>query len=723
MGVVYRAEDIRLGRAVALKFLLPSHGLDTKAEARFFREAQVVAALDHPNLCAIHEVGVSDDGRPFLAMPLYPGENLRARMSRDGPMQVSDVLAIAKQIAEGLECAHGAGIVHRDLKPGNVMLLPDGALKVLDFGLAKAPDHSLTESGALFGTVSYMAPEQIRGEPLDGRTDIYSLGCIAFESLTGGPPFRGDSPMELIYSHLNQTPPPVRTHRPELPPGVEAVLERAMAKDLEDRYPRASELATALRAALTGAVPAATLATVVGVTPPPPIPVPPAPLAPSAGMAPPPPGRPAPSRGRPRRIGLIAAGAALVVAAAVGAVIFLGKDESTTSSTSGSPTSRPSASVSPRASPSPSTAGTPSTPGPVVRTWQRVDSAAFGGAGDQTMNRVLATQSGVVAVGYDGPTGDLDAAAWTSPDGRYWTEATIPGQRGNQGLAAVAAGGPGLVAVGTDAGGANEDAAVWTSKDGRTWTRGHSRVFGGPGDQSMRRVVAAPPGLVAVGYDGRGDDLNASVWLFDGRTWSLQHSPSFGGPGDQEMRSAVPFRGGLVAVGDNGAGADLDGAAWRFDGSNWTRVHSPSLGGPGDQEIITVERGGPGLVAVGTITSLQGDQDAAVWTSSDGTDWHRVTDPAALGGKGNQAMIGVVATAGGLVAVGFDDATTDSVVWTSVDGEAWTREDGPEFGGAGQQQIKAITAVGQDVLAVGRVRVEGTGGRDENAAVWFGSPG
>src|SRR5688572_20197482 len=144
MGVVYRAQDTRLGRAVALKFLLPQYNFDDVAKARFLREAHSAAALDHPNLCAIHEVGTSEDGWLFLAMPLYPGETLRARLAREGSMPIGDALEVARQIAEGLQAAHAAGVVHRDLKPGNIMLLPDGMVRILDFGLAKARDQSLT---------------------------------------------------------------------------------------------------------------------------------------------------------------------------------------------------------------------------------------------------------------------------------------------------------------------------------------------------------------------------------------------------------------------------------------------------------------------------------------------------------------------------------------------------------------------------------------------------
>jgi serine/threonine protein kinase len=184
MGVVYRANDTRLGRVVALKFLLPHYNLDASAKARFLREAHAAAALDHPNLCTIHEVGTSDEGCLFLAMALYPGETLRDRLARNGSIPLREALDIAPQIVQGLQAAHAAGIVHRDLKPGNVMLLPDGTVRILDFGLAKARDHSRSETGVRFGTVSYMSPEQIRGGNVDGRSDLWSLGVVFYEMLT-----------------------------------------------------------------------------------------------------------------------------------------------------------------------------------------------------------------------------------------------------------------------------------------------------------------------------------------------------------------------------------------------------------------------------------------------------------------------------------------------------------------------------------------------------------
>lgn len=242
MGVVYRAEDTRLGRAVALKFLLPSQGLDAGAKARFLREAHLVAALDHPNLCTIHEVGTSDDGRFFLAMALYPGETLKSRIGRDGPMDMRAALDITRQIAEGLRCAHEAGIVHRDLKPGNVMLLPDGTVKILDFGLAKARDQSLSASGDRFGTVSYMSPEQIRGDAVDARADLWAAGVVLHEMLTQRKPFGGDQDIAIAHAILNDEPAPLSTHRRDVTLAMEDLVFRLLQKDPSKRYATASEL-------------------------------------------------------------------------------------------------------------------------------------------------------------------------------------------------------------------------------------------------------------------------------------------------------------------------------------------------------------------------------------------------------------------------------------------------------------------------------------------------
>ena len=242
MGVVYRADDTRSGRAVALKFLLPHHNLDAGAKARFLREAHAAASLDHPNLCTIYEVGTSDEGWLFMALALYPGETLRARLSREGSVSVRETVEIARQIAAGLNAAHTAGIVHRDLKPANVMLLPDGSVRILDFGLAKAQDHSLGTTSLRLGTVSYMSPEQIRAGNLDGRVDLWALGVVLYEMLTGKKPFRGDEKVSIADAILHGQPEAPSTYRRHLPDALEGLVLRLLQKDRTKRHATADEV-------------------------------------------------------------------------------------------------------------------------------------------------------------------------------------------------------------------------------------------------------------------------------------------------------------------------------------------------------------------------------------------------------------------------------------------------------------------------------------------------
>ena len=242
MGVVYRADDTRLGRAVALKFLLPHYNLDASAKARFLREAHAAAVLDHPNLCTVHEVGTSDEGWLFMALALYPGETLRARLRRDGHLSVREAIEIARQITEGLHAAHAAGIVHRDLKPGNVMLLPDGSVRILDFGLAKARDHSLSTISLRLGTASYMSPEQIRADTLDGRADLWALGVVLYEMLTGRRPFRGDERVAIADAILYRQPELPSMYRRDIPEALERLVLRLLEKDPTMRHATADEV-------------------------------------------------------------------------------------------------------------------------------------------------------------------------------------------------------------------------------------------------------------------------------------------------------------------------------------------------------------------------------------------------------------------------------------------------------------------------------------------------
>jgi tetratricopeptide (TPR) repeat protein/class 3 adenylate cyclase len=247
MGLVYKAHDERLGRHVALKFLSPHLSNDPAAKERFLVEARAAAALDHPNVCTIHEIGETEDGKLFMTMPLYDGETLRARLQR-GPLAFADAVPIALQVARALACAHERGIVHCDVKPSNVMLLTDGTPKVLDFGVATMDDVSSAGHVAPIGTVAYMSPEQIRGSAIDHRTDIWSLGIVLHEMLTGTRPFDGDDRRTMVDAILTKDPSLVATSDPNVPAGVDHVLRRALARDPEDRYPSMEALAIDLSA-------------------------------------------------------------------------------------------------------------------------------------------------------------------------------------------------------------------------------------------------------------------------------------------------------------------------------------------------------------------------------------------------------------------------------------------------------------------------------------------
>ena len=233
MGVVYKAEDLRLERTVALKFLPPELTRDPDAKIRFLQEARSASVLDHPNICTIHEVGETDDGRLYLAMPHYGGETLRRRIER-GPIPIDEAIDIAEQIARGLAKAHRGGIVHRDIKPANIMVTDDGVVKILDFGLAKLIGAAaITRTGSSLGTPAYMSPEQARGEDVDHRTDLWSFGIVLYEMVAGRRPFRGDHDQAVLYGILNETPKPLTEIRSEAPPELERIADGLLAKDVE----------------------------------------------------------------------------------------------------------------------------------------------------------------------------------------------------------------------------------------------------------------------------------------------------------------------------------------------------------------------------------------------------------------------------------------------------------------------------------------------------------
>jgi eukaryotic-like serine/threonine-protein kinase len=241
MGVVYKARDTSLDRIVALKFLTPAGGVGDKLKERLLREAQAVAQLDHPNICTVHEIG-EKDGMPFIVMAFIEGETLGEKLE-SGPLAFKSAADYARQIACGLQAAHRKQITHRDIKSTNIIITPDGQVKIMDFGLAKfAGRTQLTQEGSTAGTVMYMSPEQARGDEVDHRTDIWSLGVVLYEMLTGRLPFQSEYETAAVYSILNEEPPPVGKFNPDVPAGLEAIVVKALQKNRDDRYQQIEEL-------------------------------------------------------------------------------------------------------------------------------------------------------------------------------------------------------------------------------------------------------------------------------------------------------------------------------------------------------------------------------------------------------------------------------------------------------------------------------------------------
>jgi serine/threonine protein kinase len=246
MGVVYKAQDLRLDRLVALKFLPPHFGSEEARKKRFIQEAKAASALDHPNICTIHEIDETGDGHLFIAMAYYQGETLKDKIER-GPLSVGEATDLALQIAQGLAKAHAQGLVHRDIKPANVIVTTDDVVKIVDFGLAKmAGGTELTKTGTTLGTAAYMSPEQAKGEHVEQRTDIWSLGVALYEMLTGQRPFRADHAPGLVYAVVHEKPLPIRSVRSGLPVELERIVARALEKDPVARYPSAAEMAADL---------------------------------------------------------------------------------------------------------------------------------------------------------------------------------------------------------------------------------------------------------------------------------------------------------------------------------------------------------------------------------------------------------------------------------------------------------------------------------------------
>jgi hypothetical protein len=246
MGVVYKATDLRLDRFVALKFLPASLDSGEEWKKRFTQEAKAASSLDHPNICTIHQIGLTDDGQMFIVMGYYPGETLTTKIER-GPLPARDAVKFAIQAAAGLVKAHSSGIVHRDIKPANIIVTTDGVLKILDFGLALlAEDTRITLPGSRLGTPAYMSPEQAQGAAVDHRTDIWSLGVVLYEMISGKHPFKGTYDVAIIYSVINEDPEPIEQSASDAPVEIHPIITRALSKDPGGRYQTVQEMLTDL---------------------------------------------------------------------------------------------------------------------------------------------------------------------------------------------------------------------------------------------------------------------------------------------------------------------------------------------------------------------------------------------------------------------------------------------------------------------------------------------
>lgn len=253
MATVYRARDQRLGRAVALKVLAPQLAQDDRFRDRFVRESRLVASIDHPNIIPVYEAGERDE-LLFIAMRYVEGYDMRKLVQSEGPLPVGRANPLFAQIASALDAAHANGLVHRDVKPANILVTRSEHVYLTDFGLTKSSsaEAGLTSHGHFMGTPRYVAPEQIRGLPVDGRSDLYAFACVVYEALAGQPPFQRDTELALLYAHVSHDPPPLTPYRPDLPHAVNAVLTRALAKAPEDRYATCLAFVSALRDAISG---------------------------------------------------------------------------------------------------------------------------------------------------------------------------------------------------------------------------------------------------------------------------------------------------------------------------------------------------------------------------------------------------------------------------------------------------------------------------------------
>ena len=258
MSEVHGGRDVRLGRDVAIKVLRADLARDEQFQIRFRREAQNAAALNHPAIVAVYDTGeapTSDIPLPYIVMEFVAGRTLRDIVKTEGPLSGERACEVLADVCAALDFSHRHGIIHRDVKPANIMITPSGAVKVMDFGIARAlsdAQPAVTQTAAVIGTAQYLSPEQARGQAVDARSDVYATGCVLFELLTGGPPFTGDSPVAVAYQHVREDPRSPSELNPAVPPELDAIALKALAKNPANRYQSAGEMREDLVRVLAG---------------------------------------------------------------------------------------------------------------------------------------------------------------------------------------------------------------------------------------------------------------------------------------------------------------------------------------------------------------------------------------------------------------------------------------------------------------------------------------
>jgi serine/threonine protein kinase len=385
MAEVYLATDRVLDRPVAVKVLGGWLAHDGTFVERFRREALASARISHPTLVAVFDAG-SEDGMHYIVMEHVPGETLADRIRREGRVRPDRATRIAVSVADALGVAHAAGIVHRDVKPANVMLTPDGRTKLMDLGIARSIDgESITRASSILGTAGYVSPEQARGGPVDHRSDIYSLGCVMYEMLTGRKPFEADDPVAVAYQHVHETPAPPTSLEPSVPSALEAVTMRAMEKDPAARFQSVAEMTAALDDRTAAMAPVAVTTPIAPVEATTRLPVAPTEDLPRRADRPPP---------HRRTVPLILGLAALILLAGLAFAFFGGDRPSGPGKLAGSPSPSVSRPPSPSTSPSPSTPPSPAPIDPVQGSVAALQAIVAEGVDDGTISEKAAEEIG-----------------------------------------------------------------------------------------------------------------------------------------------------------------------------------------------------------------------------------------------------------------------------------------------------------------------------------------